>query len=205
MIIKTLYTIVYKNQRRNDKNQPVIMTHSHSHSHSNKIARLVGFAAEESRNSIQQFKHGAVLCKGGKKICCSHNMDTRTSYRRNICCSIHAEMGAVTKFLNSYIKIHSHSRKDPDKIKRKLGKFSICVVRSIVSENDIHCVSSAPCIDCLNKLKSVGLKNIIYSNQDGSITNVKLSSFHPSNSFVTASMKKQLFIENMRIKPLIRL
>lgn len=37
------------------------------HSHSNKIARLVGFAAEESRNSAQQFKHGAVLCKGGKK------------------------------------------------------------------------------------------------------------------------------------------
>jgi hypothetical protein len=181
-----------------------MITHSHSHSHSNKIARLVGFAAEESRNSVQQFKHGAVLCKGGKKICCSHNMDTRTSYRRNICCSIHAEMGAVTKFLNSYIKIHSHA-KDPEKIKRKLGKFSICVVRSIVSENDIHCVSSAPCTDCLSKLKTVGLKNIIYSNQDGSITNMKLSSFHPSNSFVTASMRKQLFIDNMRIKPLIRL
>ena len=109
--------------------------------HSNKIARLVGFAAEASRNSVQQFKHGAVLCKGGKKICCSHNMDTRTSYRRNICCSIHAEMGAVTKFLNSYIKIHSHSKRDPEKIKRKLGKFSICVVRSIVSENNIHCVT----------------------------------------------------------------
>lgn len=176
-----------------------------SHSHSNKIARLVAFAAEASRNSVQQFKHGAVMCKGGKKICCSHNMDTRTSYRRNICCSIHAEMGAVTKFLNSYIKIHSHSRKDPEKIKRKLGKFSICVVRSIVAENDIYCVSSAPCMDCLNKLKTVGLKNIIYSNQDGSITNVKLSSFHPSNSFVTASMKKKVFIENMRIKPLVRL
>jgi len=172
---------------------------THPQTHSNKIARLVGFAAEESRNSVQQFKHGAVLCKGGKKICCSHNMDTRTSYRRNICCSIHAEMGAVTKFLNSYIKIHSHSRRDPEKIKRKLSKFSICVVRSIISENDIHCV------DCLNKLKFVGLKNIIYSNQDGSITNVKLSSFHPSNSFVTASMQKKMFIENMRIKPLIRL
>jgi hypothetical protein len=60
-------------------------------------------------------------------------------------------------------------------------------------------------MDCLNKLKAVGLKNIIYSNQDGSITNVKLSSLHPSNSFVTASMKKQVFTENMRIKPLVRL
>ena len=178
---------------------------THSQTHSNKIARLVGFAAEESRNSVQHFKHGAVMCKGGKKICCSHNMDTRTSYRRNICCSVHAEMGAVTKFLNSYIKIHSHSRRDPDKIKRKLGKFSICVVRSIVSENDIYCVSSAPCTDCLNKLKNVGLKKIIYSNQDGSITNVKLSTFHLSNTIVSASMRKQIFIENMRIKPLIRL
>lgn len=40
---------------------------TNSQTHSNKIARLVGFAAEESRNSVQQFKHGAVLCKGGKK------------------------------------------------------------------------------------------------------------------------------------------
>ena len=31
------------------------------------------------------------------------------------------------------------------------------------------------------------------------------SSFHPSNSFVTASMQKKIFIENMRTKPLIRL
>ena len=91
------------------------------HSHSNRVARLIGFAADESRHSIQQFKHGAVLCKGGKKICCGHNIDTRTSYRQNICCSIHAEMGVVTKFLNSYIKIHSHS-KDPEKIKSLAAK-----------------------------------------------------------------------------------
>lgn len=37
------------------------------HTHSNRVARLIGFAADESRHSIQQFKHGAVLCKGGKK------------------------------------------------------------------------------------------------------------------------------------------
>lgn len=109
-------------------------------------------------------------------------------------------MGTITKFLNSYIKIHSHS-KDPDKIKRKLKKFSICVVRSIISENKIHCVSSAPCMDCINKLKTVGLKNIIYSNQDGTITNIKLSSFHPSNSFVTSSMKKKYLLKICALNP----
>ena len=175
------------------------------HTHSNRVARLIGFAADESRHSVQQFKHGAVLCKGGKKICCGHNIDTRTSYRQNICCSIHAEMGVVTKFLNSYIKIHSHS-KDPDKIKRKLAKFSICVVRSIISENnEICCVNSVPCSDCIQKLKTVGLKNIIYSDQNGSIITEKLSSFYPTKQFITGSMKKQVFSENMRVKPLIRL
>lgn len=175
------------------------------HTHSNRVARLIGFAADESRHSIQQFKHGAVLCKGGKKICCGHNIDTRTSYRQNICCSIHAEMGVVTKFLNSYIKIHSHS-KDPEKIKRKLAKFSLCVVRSIISENnEICCVNSVPCSDCIQKLKTVGLKNIIYSDQNGSIITEKLSSFHPTKQFITGSMKKQVFSENMRVKPLIRL
>jgi hypothetical protein len=33
------------------------------HTHSNRVSRLIGFAADESRHSVQQFKHGAVLCK----------------------------------------------------------------------------------------------------------------------------------------------
>ena len=168
--------------------------------HSNKVARLAGFAADESRLSIQQFKHGAILCKGGKKICAGHNIDTRTSYRRNICCSIHAEMGTVTKFLNSYIKIHA--TRNSNKIKRKLNKFSICVVRSIIINGQICYANSTPCCDCIKKLQTVGLKNIMYSDENGNIITEKIATFN-TLSFVTGSMKKQKFIENMRFKSLI--
>jgi len=174
---------------------------SSNKTHSNKMARLAGFAADESRLSVQQFKHGAVLCKSGKKICGGHNIDTRTSYRRNICCSMHAEMGTVTKFLNSYIKIHS--TRNVDKIKRKLSKFSICVVRSIINQHGQICfANSTPCIDCIKKLQTVGLKNIMYSDNNGAIITEKLSTFNPL-PFVTGSMKKLKFVENMRFKALI--
>jgi len=169
--------------------------------HSNKIARLASFAADESRLSIQQFKHGAILCKSGKKICAGHNIDTRTSYRRNICCSIHAEMGTVTKFLNSYIKIHA--TRNSNKIKRKLNKFSICVVRSIIINGQICYANSTPCGDCIRKLQTVGLKNIMYSDENGNIVTEKIATFNTISSFVTGSMKKQKFIENMRFKSLI--
>jgi deoxycytidylate deaminase len=157
--------------------------------YSNKVARLAGFAADESRLSIQQFKHGAILCKSGK------------SYRRNICCSIHAEMGTVTKFLNSYIKIHA--TRNSNKIKRKLNKFSICVVRSIIINGQMCYANSTPCSDCIKKLQTVGLKNIMYSDENGNIVTEKIATFNTLSSFITGSMKKQKFIENMRFKSLI--
>ena len=57
-----------------------------------------------------------------------YNQNTRTTYRKNLCCSVHAEMDTLTRFLSSFIKIHS--TKNPSKIRRKMNKFSICVVRS---------------------------------------------------------------------------
>jgi deoxycytidylate deaminase len=112
-------------------------------------------------------------------------------------------MGTVTKFLNSYIKIHS--TRNSDKIKRKLNKFSICVVRSIIINGQICYANSTPCGDCIKKLQTVGLKNIMYSDENGDIITEKIATFNTSSSssFVTGSMKKQKFIENMRFKSLI--
>lgn len=167
------------------------------------MARLAGFAADESQLSNQEFKHGAIICKGGKKICGGHNINTRTAYRGNICCSFHAEMGTVTKFLNSYIKIHSIH--NSNKIKRKMNKYSICVVRCLLNKHGhIMCQNSFPCSDCIKKLQTVGLKNIMYSTQHGTIITAKISTFSCNHvQFITSSMKKPVFIENMRFKSLI--
>jgi deoxycytidylate deaminase len=167
-----------------------------------RFTRLAGLAADESVKSTLCFKHGAIIYKGGKKICAGYNQNTRTTYRKNICCSVHAEMDTVTKFLNSFIKIHS--TKNPNKIRRKLNKFSICVVRSQEnSDGDLYYLNSMPCIDCMNKLKHVGLKNIIYTGDNRTIQTARLSKFDINELKFCGVMKHSNVLELMRVVPLI--
>ena len=131
---------------------------------SKSMSRLASLAAAQSRKSDLGYKHGAIIYQGKKKICAGYNMNTRTAYRRNLCCSIHAEMDTVTRFLNSFLKIHTVGSSNPDKIRRKMSKFSICVVRSSERvDGQISLMNSMPCRDCLRKLKMVGLNKVIFS------------------------------------------
>jgi hypothetical protein len=43
----------------------------------------------------------------------------------------------------------------------------------------------------------------MYSDENGNIVTEKIATFNTISSFVTGSMKKQKFIENMRFKSLI--
>ena len=89
-----------------------------------KEERLASLAAIESRKSSLCYKHGAIIYQGKKKICAGYNMNTRTTYRKNICCSVHAEMDTLTRFLNSFVKIHA--TRNPDKIRRKMINYKKC-------------------------------------------------------------------------------
>ena len=142
---------------------------------SDKMCRMAEMAAYESQKSELEFKHGAIIFQGRKKICAGFNHNNRTTYRGNICCSLHAEMDTVTRFLNSYIKIHI-TRHQPEKVRRKMGKYSLCVVR--ISEQldgqQIY-MNSLPCFDCIQKLKQTGIEKVIYSNQNFEIVSGRLS------------------------------
>jgi deoxycytidylate deaminase len=166
-----------------------------------KQERLANFALHESRKSNGTFKLGAIIYQGTKKICAGYNTNARTTYRKNICCSLHAEMDTVTRFLNSFIKIHI--TRNADKIRRKMNKYSICVVRSIIGDDgNFSLVSSLPCHECLNQLKRLGLNKVIYS-ENKNIRVARLSQIEQNKS--TSVMKKPGVIEMLRIVPLIRM
>ena len=57
-----------------------------------------------------------------------------------------------------------------EKIRRKLSKSSILTIR--VKNNKI--VMGKPCINCIEYMKSLGIKNIHYSDKDGNIITQKL-------------------------------
>jgi deoxycytidylate deaminase len=167
-----------------------------------KEERLASMAAIESRKSNSEFKLGAIIYQGKKKICAGYNTNLRTSYRRNICCSTHAEMDTITRFLNSFIKIHI--TRNVNKIRRKMAKYSICVIRCIVGDDGNLCfVNSLPCRDCLTKLQMLGLNKVIYSD-NSNIKVARISDIEISRVNWTGVMKQPDVISKMRLKPLIR-
>ena len=172
-----------------------------------KMLRLASMAADESRKSSLNYKHGAIIFQGKKKICAGYNMNSRTTYRKNICCSIHAEMDTVTRFLNSFLKIHTLAGSKPDKIRRKMNKFSICVVRSSMGNDGIiNLMNSLPCRDCLNKLHTVGLNKVIFSDHDNTICSAKINQLKNNQHSVKwcGVMKIPNVIDKLRVVPLIQ-
>jgi deoxycytidylate deaminase len=168
-----------------------------------KEQRLADMAANESRKSNLCYKHGAIICQGNKKICAGYNNNSRTSYRKNICCSIHAEMDTVTRFLNSFIKIHT--TRNPDKIRRKMSKYSICVVRSSLDTDGKLCLmNSLPCRDCLRKLQMIGLNKVIYSDNNEEIRVARISDIQTNHLKWCNVWKNPEVMNKLRIVPLIR-
>jgi len=167
-----------------------------------KDERIASLAVEQSFKSLHTFKHGSIIIKGSKKICGGYNTDLRTTYRKNICCSQHAEMDCLTRLLNSFIKIHTH--KNPNKIRRKLAKYTIVVVRARMGEETINLSNSMPCKDCITKLKSAGITKIMYSYDNNSFESVRINRIDDSNIQWCGVMRSPEVQQKMRVIPMVQ-
>ena len=56
-----------------------------------------------SKNSKMVFTHGAIICKGGKKVCEGFN-HKRSYSNGTLCCSFHAEMDAINRWKSIFLK-----------------------------------------------------------------------------------------------------
>jgi deoxycytidylate deaminase len=108
-------------------------------------------------------QHGAVIAQGPHVYAQGTNTSDRTAFLGKIDICQHAEMDAITIYMNQYIR-----RLPPHKRERKMRKTTIwCFKRSVTSQN--HVGMSLPCEICLHRIKELGIRRIAFSNRDGSI------------------------------------
>ena len=120
---------------------------------------LVKLACKSAINSELLQKHGSIL------IC---DEQTFTGYNHFVCgkncIPVHAEEDAI----NNFIIFCRKKYYDDAFIRRKLRKCLLITIR--VKNNNIRC--SAPCRNCIETIKSYGIRQIIYSeNSNNSIDN----------------------------------
>lgn len=118
---------------------------------SRRDARFVQLAAEEANKSSVGMQHGCIAVMHGKIIARSFNTACRLS--PTIWCSCHAETEAIKKITS---------------VQREPQRITLYIVR-ITTHGGLH--ASAPCLHCMRAIQRCpGIKRIIYSEADGSIT-----------------------------------
>lgn len=99
-------------------------------------------------------------------------------------CSCHAEVDVMRKIERLLLKKqshnnhnHNHNHISSNKNTRSsfLGKISMYVVRRHPSGDKYK--DSAPCARCTKFMKSLNIKNLIYSNEDGTLTKLRLRDY----------------------------
>ena len=118
---------------------------------SRRDARFVQLAAEEANKSSVGMQHGCIAVMHGKIIARSFNTTCRLS--PTIWWSCHAETEAIKKITS---------------VQREPQRITLYIVR-ITTHGGLH--ASAPCLHCMHAIQRCpGIKRIIYSEADGSIT-----------------------------------
>ena len=132
---------------------------------SNKELYYYNIAIDIALESEQHYKLGCVIIKNGQIICRNCNDKRSRINGKNFVC-IHAEVNCIHNLLKY------------EKNQRKLKKYIIFVVRLGKDELGNTILRNAkPCKYCTESIKKIGLKKILFSNDNGNIEKIKLSDF----------------------------
>jgi len=116
---------------------------------------FIDLARKSAINSELLQKHGSIL------IC---DELIFTGYNHFVsgknCVAVHAEEDAINNFMAFCRKKYY----DDAFIRRKLRRSLLITIR--IKNNNIRC--SAPCRNCIETIRSYGIRQIIYSNNDNS-------------------------------------
>ena len=141
-------------------------------------------ATIEAFKSSSNFKHGALVTKGNQVYSKGFN-NNRNKFLNIYDKCQHAEMSAVTKFINGYVvknknKYRHKCKKNKYRSKYDLKDFTVWCVRipnDKKRQANMENVSSGPCLLCLQRLKEYGFGKIAYSNKHGDIEICKIRSY----------------------------
>ena len=138
-------------------------------------------ASEEAKLSPNKIKHGALIIKGNKIVAKGFNNPRSSFLKKKDYCQ-HAEMAAVTSFINTVV------RKNPKKFtpfsysNRKshplynLKDYTVLVVRIPNDKCKLDqyvTVDSSPCLVCAKRMCKLGFGKLVYSNNNNELVVVK--------------------------------
>ena len=148
--------------------------------------RLASLALlEADKSTMKHHQHGCIAVAGGQILARgtnSYRCQSNDGYLTDTC-SCHAEIDVLRKLERILAKKHlptsnrnnvtngNHSAK----VGAFYGRISIYVVRRGVHGNSYK--NSAPCIRCAYFMKSLNIKNVIYSNSYGKLTKCKIQDY----------------------------
>jgi len=114
---------------------------------------LIDIARNSAINSGLLQKHGSILICDDKIYTGYNHFINGNNY-----IAIHAEEDAI----NNYLIFCRQKYYSDSFIRRKLKRSLLITIR--VKNDNIRC--SAPCMNCIELIKSYGIKEIIYSDKD---------------------------------------
>jgi deoxycytidylate deaminase len=154
-----------------------------------------------AKKSTMKSKHAACLIFKGKILSMSFNFINKkikhndflnlrnqtfnkNNKNKNIFLSFHAEEKAIRDFLRFEKKRY-----------RSISKNLILIVIRIDKKNNL--VDSKPCTHCVEVMKNLGIKKVIYSQKDGSLTMERLSKINSIPSSGYKSIEKLKYNEKL--------
>lgn len=174
-----------------DKQTPKQFRHQQLKTNTKNISKkdiyFINKAIIASKKSLMLMKHGCVITSNNKFICEGYN-SYRNQFKDNFVgksCSCHAEMHGLRnaiklkskkQSLSLSILLNNKSLLKSQNQKLKKYKFDVYVVRYSIN-NELR--DSTPCYDCYMRMKYLGVRNIIYTKDDGSIHKERLRDFNP--------------------------
>lgn len=136
---------------------------------STSAEKYINLAREESLKSPVFMKHGCVAVLNGRVMARGHNhyrTQSSDGYIKNSC-TCHAEMDTLRT-------LNKRTGKGKKEVNNK--KIILYIVRT---DNKGELKESGPCIDCLQRIKQLNIKKIIYSCNNNSVVISKPKDYTP--------------------------
>ena len=117
---------------------------------SNKMYNVYERSLIEADKSRLRYRHGCVATYGGKIIASGYNT---SKYDKNTC-TCHAEINVLNALYNNYCR-----KQKKEKILKIFKKTTLYISR--LTQGGFS-DDSAPCVDCLQVIKTYNIKKIIF-------------------------------------------
>ena len=159
--------------------------------------KYASLALTEAQNSNMKYhQHGCIAVTNGAVIARgwnSYGSHPNDKYLSDVC-SCHAEVDVMRKIERLLIKRQLRtSNRNRNTRANFLGRISIYVVRR--DHYGDRYKDSAPCARCTTFMKSLNIKNIIYSNEYGTLTKCRVRDYE--TSYTSHGAKYLEYLENM--------